>query len=114
MMGIEKEHTPQRFQLGDLTIDLDAYCIRDALGTTTPLTPQERLLLRTLIDARGSAVSMQELGRLVWGWECGYSATAIWKCVSSLRRKIGDDSHRPHHILLVRRVGYRLNLKAEG
>lgn len=112
MTETAQEHIPTLIQLGDLTIDLERYCIRDALGTTTPLTPQERVLLRTLIEARGSVVSKQELGRLVWGWERTYPASAIWSCVSSLRRKLGDDWQHPRYLFTVRPIGYRLILPA--
>jgi two-component system, OmpR family, KDP operon response regulator KdpE len=111
MPGTEQQRAPGPIQVGGLTIDLDDYCITYPDGTTTLLSGQEQVLLRTLIDAGGRVVTMEELGRLVWGWECGYSPSAIWTCVSALRRKLGDDPNHPHYIQTVHRIGYRLRVR---
>lgn len=110
MPGTEQQLITQTIRFDDFTLDLERYCITRTDGSTIPLTPQERLLLRTLIDAGGRVVTMEELGRLAWGWECGYSANAIWHCIHTLRRKLGDDPSHPRYILTVRPVGYRITL----
>lgn len=98
-------------QLGDVVIDLDDYRIIAADGTITPLTGQEQLLLLTLIEAGGQVLSKEALGRLAWGYSCGYSANAIWNCVHTVRRKLGDDARQPRYIQTVHRIGYRIRLQ---
>lgn len=107
MTGTEQQPIPRLIQLDDLTIDLDDYCIRYADGTESQLSGQEQMLLNTLIEAGGRVVTMEQLGRKVWGWERGYSANAIWTCVHDLRHKLRDNPFRPRYIQTVRRIGYR-------
>jgi DNA-binding winged helix-turn-helix (wHTH) protein len=110
MTETEQPSFPGLIQLDGLTIDLDDYCIRYADGTESQLSGQEQMLLNTLIEASGRVVTMEELGRLAWGFPCGYSAGAIWHCVSALRRKLGDNPSHPRYIQTVRRIGYRIRL----
>ncbi len=77
----------EKLQLARLKFDLLAYLARNA----------------------GRVVGYDEPLEKVWGYEADDgSCNLVHMCVSRLRRKIGDASGGPQHIVCVRGVGYRL------
>lgn len=81
-------------------------------GTEVALTPTELRLLYALAANLGKTVSTETL--LARGWADTEDAdpSYVWVTMRRLRQKIEADPNRPHHLLTVRGVGYRL--EAEG
>ena len=81
-------------------------------GTEVALTPTESRLLYALAANLGKTVSTETL--LARGWADTEDAdpSYVWVTMRRLRQKIEADPNRPHHLLTVRGVGYRL--EAEG
>jgi DNA-binding response OmpR family regulator len=71
------------------------------------LTPIEYSLLALLISDSGHVVSRQRIMKEVWDTEYYGSTRTLDMHISSLRRKLGDDSSKPHLISTVRGVGFR-------
>jgi DNA-binding response OmpR family regulator len=101
----KQEHTPGPIQLDDLIIDLEGYRITRASGPVIRITEQEQRLLRVLLGARGRVLTLEELGRQVWGFSCGYSIQGIWNCTKRLRQKLGDSGKQQRYIKTIRSVG---------
>lgn len=78
-------------------------------GKTVPLTPTEYALLAALVEARGRALTREQLvvrSRAQAG--VLPIARSIDGHVRNLRLKLGDDAFRPRVLLSVRGIGYRL------
>jgi DNA-binding response OmpR family regulator len=105
---------------GEGTIDIDGLRIDPAAravqvdGTPLALTPVEFGLLLALARARGRVLSRECLLREVSARELDVFDRSIDVHVSSLRRKLGDDSRSPRYIQTVRAVGYRLLASGAG
>jgi DNA-binding response OmpR family regulator len=71
------------------------------------LTPKEFNVLALLISDAGHVVSRQRLMHDIWDEDYYGSTRTLDMHVSSLRRKLHDDSSRPKLISTVRGVGFR-------
>jgi two-component system OmpR family response regulator len=97
----------ERYRFDNLTIDLEAYHLMHPDGTVIDLTYQEQRLLRVLIEARGRALSVAELGRLALGWPSTYaSPSSLRNCLCRLRGKLGTHAHL---LTTIRNAGYRVS-----
>ena len=98
---------PERFALGELTID---YAEREVTvaGRAVPLTATEYRLLAELSDAAGQTVTYRQLLRRVWKVHDDRDVRPVRTVVKSLRRKLGDDASDPTYIFNAPRVGYRM------
>ena len=76
-------------------------------GTGLDLTRKEFELLRLLISEAGNVISRERLIDEVWDVNWFGSTKTLDVHVSSLRRKLGDDSANPRFIHTVRGVGFR-------
>jgi two-component system, OmpR family, response regulator RegX3 len=76
-------------------------------GTELDLTRKEFELLLLLISEAGNVVSRERLIDEVWDVNWFGSTKTLDVHVSSLRRKLGDDSANPRFIHTVRGVGFR-------
>lgn len=96
-----------RFQVGDLTVDLDSRRVL-MKGAEVHVTPLEYRLLATLVKNSGKVLTHRFLLREVWG--PGYLEETHYPrmFIASLRRKIEDDPAEPRYILTEQGVGYRL------
>ena len=74
-------------------------------GRRVGLTATEYELLRVL---SGRVVSHDALLRQVWPGRDSADESLMRTFVSSLRRKLGDDTSRPAYIFTERGAGYRL------
>ncbi|MCX8125863.1 MAG: response regulator transcription factor [Dehalococcoidia bacterium] len=72
------------------------------------LTRKEFGILEYLMRHPGETVSQEQLIEHVWDMEADPFTQAIRVHISSLRRKLGDDSKSPHLIETVVGKGYRL------
>jgi two-component system alkaline phosphatase synthesis response regulator PhoP len=77
-------------------------------GRAVALAPLEYELLMALLDRRGAVATRHELMKEVWGYDSDVVSRTVDTHIVELRRKLEDDQARPHHILTVRKTGYRL------
>jgi DNA-binding response OmpR family regulator len=76
-------------------------------GEDMDLTRKEYELLVVLMTEAGAVVSRERLIDEVWDTNWFGSTKTLDVHVSSLRRKLGDDSQNPRFIHTVRGVGFR-------
>jgi two-component system response regulator RegX3 len=93
-------------EVGDIRIDLDTREVTKG-DETIQLTLKEFELLRMLMEQAGRVVKRTDLMDEVWDPNWYGSMKTLDVHVSSLRKKIGDDSADPRYIKTVRGVGFR-------
>jgi two-component system KDP operon response regulator KdpE len=95
------------FSVGELTVDMAA---RQVTVRQKPvhLTPLEYKLLTTLVKNAGKVLTHRYLLREVWGTGHAEETHSLRVFMTSLRRKLEDDSTRPRYLLTEPGVGYRL------
>jgi two-component system KDP operon response regulator KdpE len=96
----------QRYQVGDLVVDLDAHHVSRA-GQEIQLTPTEFRLLRCFVENAGRVLSPSFILEDVWGAEYADAIGYIRRYVWYLRQKIEPDPADPSFILTEREFGYR-------
>ena len=90
----------------DVRVDPDAR--RAWHGSTElELTTKEFDLLWLLLRDAGKVVTREHIMREVWDAKWWTSTKTLDMHISWLRRKLGDDAHRPRYITTVRGVGFR-------
>lgn len=72
------------------------------------LSQGEHILLYTVSAKAGDVVSYRALADALGRTESEVRNNTLARHLSSLRRKLGDDAHRPRYIETVLGVGYRL------
>lgn len=77
-------------------------------GRSTPLTPTENRILRTLYQHRGRVLSPGFLLKYVWEDQERGSIESLWVHVRRLRSKIEPDPGQPAYVVTVRGKGYCL------
>jgi two-component system response regulator RegX3 len=93
-------------EIGPVTLD-PARREATANGTPLDLTRKEFELLELLMREAGTVISRERLIDEVWDVNWFGSTKTLDVHVSSLRRKLGDDSQNPRFIHTVRGVGFR-------
>ena len=96
----------QVYPFGPFTIDLHAHIVFDR-GQPIPMTPKELDLLAYLVRHTERAMTRDELLRVVWGRDVFVTVRSVDRCITTLRKKIEVDPHRPAFIHTIRQVGYR-------
>jgi DNA-binding response OmpR family regulator len=99
-------------QAGALVLDPDRRSAAHA-GEELDLTRKEFELLELLLREAGSVVSRERLMDEVWDVNWFGSTKTLDVHISSLRRKLGDDSAAPRYIHTVRGVGFRFAASEE-
>ena len=79
-------------------------------GVEVRLSKKEFDLLQALISRAGSIVSREQLMREVWHTNFWTSAKTIDVHLGWVRRKLGDDTRRPHLITTIRGRGLRFEV----
>jgi two-component system, OmpR family, response regulator RegX3 len=97
---------PETLEIGPVKLD-PARREATAHGTDLDLTRKEFELLALLASEAGSVISRERLIDEVWDTNWFGSTKTLDVHVSSLRRKLGDDSQNPRFIHTVRGVGFR-------
>ena len=104
----ESRKTPERFSLGDLTIDFEKRLV-SLKGREVPLTRIEWLLISELARNAGTLVTYGDILTRVWGPEYRSDVQILRTWISRLRNKIDTD---PEHLTLIRTVpktGYMID-----
>jgi two-component system KDP operon response regulator KdpE len=95
------------FAIGDLTVDMAARRVT-VHQKPVHLTPLEYKLLTTLVKNAGKVLTHSYLLREVWGPSHAEETHSLRVFMTSLRRKLEDDSARPRYLVTEPGVGYRL------
>lgn len=106
----------QLLPLGPRIVDLLRRTVAPVEGSGAAalrLTRTETAILRLLCSRAPATVSRAELLRSLWNLDERSSRT-LDTHITRLRRKLEDDPAAPRYLLTVYRVGYRLELPAEG
>ena len=94
-------------EVGELRLDAARRSVNLA-GDELDLTRREFELLELLMREAGTVVARERLIDEVWDMNWFGSTKTLDVHVSSLRRKLGDDSAAPRFIHTVRGVGFRM------
>jgi two-component system alkaline phosphatase synthesis response regulator PhoP len=95
-----------RFEFGDVVVDLPGAEVHRR-GLRVDLTAREFLLLRCLIENRGTVLSRSTLMKNVWNYESELSTRTLDVHIAWLRQKLEDEPSHPRHIVTVRGLGYK-------
>ena len=98
---------PKAFSVGDIDIDPRAHSVK-LKGKPIELTPIEFKLLYTLAQQPGHVFSADDLLSSVWGVEYVGQPQVVYVHIRALRTKLEKNPNRPHRIITVRGVGYKL------
>jgi len=97
-----------RMEIGDLVVDRRRHEVSRA-GARVDLTPLEFQILDLLASEPGRAWSRNDLLDRVWSTEYEGYQRNIDPHINRLRKKLEADPKKPHYVLTVRGVGYKLN-----
>src|SRR5438093_4079881 len=105
----ESPDTPARvLRFGVFELDLEACELRRG-GRLVAVALQPFAVLATLATRPGEIVSRDELRRELWGEQTQIDVDArLNRCLSALRRVLGDSGYMPRFVETVPRRGYRL------
>ncbi len=103
---------PEAFSVGDIDIDPRAHVVM-IKQKDVKLTPIEFKLLHSLAQQPGHVFSTDDLLRSVWGTEYMGEPQVVYVHIRALRTKLETNPNRPHRIITVRGVGYKL-ISQEG
>ncbi|CAM4451960.1 MAG: response regulator transcription factor [Paenibacillus macerans] len=98
------------FCLGDIEIDLESAAVRRN-QEELPLTAKERMLLLKLYENEGRIVTSDAICQAVWGDDSFSYENTLMVHIRRIREKIEADPSRPRHLLTVRGLGYKLQVK---
>jgi DNA-binding response OmpR family regulator len=99
-------HLVASITVSDLTIDALQRNIRQGVDDVL-LSPQEHVLLYVLAASAGRAVSYHDIAQSLGQGETDVRRNSLARHISGLRRKLGDNAHRPRYIESVLGIGYR-------
>ncbi len=95
------------YSVGDIDINPRAHTV-NLKGKPIELTPIEFQLLNTLAQQEGHVLSADDILSAVWGEEYVGQPQVVYVHIRALRTKIEKNANRPHRIVTVRGVGYKL------
>jgi len=98
---------PEAYSVGYIDIDPRAHTV-NLKGNPVELTPIEFRLLNTLAQQPGQIFSADDLLYTVWGEEYVGQPQVVYVHIRALRTKLEKNPNRPHRIVTVRGVGYKL------
>jgi DNA-binding response OmpR family regulator len=97
-----------RIFFGDIEVDPAARKVT-RLGVPVEMTATELDVLLCLLEAKGAALSREEIFKKVWGPNHHGTPRTIDNFVQQLRAKLERDPQEPRHLCTVRGVGYRFD-----
>ncbi len=95
------------FQIGAASIDPKTFQLKRGRSVET-LTARELKLLQLFHAHRGEVFSRDRLLNEVWGYDYFGTTRTLDQVVVQLRKKLGDNSGEPKHLITVHGVGYKL------
>jgi DNA-binding response OmpR family regulator len=93
------------FRAGTLSVDFGKYTVT-VHGKPVPLSSKEFEFLKVLIEAKGKALTRDQLLEHVWGYDRSFEidTRTIDQHIARLRDKLGAEAKR---VITVKNVGYR-------
>jgi len=101
---------PNELRFGKVVIDFKRFEARRA-GEVLNMSRKEFGILRLLAARIGEVVTRDELLDEVWGYEQYPTTRTVDNHIALLRSKVEEDPSKPHHLLTVHGVGYKLVLE---
>jgi DNA-binding response OmpR family regulator len=98
---------PAAYSVGDIEIDPSAHTVV-LKGKLVELTPIEFRLLNTLAKRAKKVFSADDLLTQIWGTEYVGQPQVVYVHIRALRTKLEENPNKPHRIITVRGVGYKL------
>jgi two-component system response regulator RegX3 len=111
-VGAPSEPAPERVEIGDIRLDPARRSVEVA-GEEVDLARREFELLHRLMLGAGRVITREQLIEDVWDMNWFGSTKTLDVHISSVRRKLGDDSSSPRYIHTVRGVGFRFSSPSE-
>jgi len=105
--GYKQRQAPPIVRVGEIEIDEPRHRV-SVRGKEVNLTPMEFELLYFLAANAGQVFDRETLFREVWGYDYVGETNLVDVCVRRLREKVEIEPSRPHIIITVRGVGYKL------
>jgi DNA-binding response OmpR family regulator len=109
-LKIEQTASPEQIKINGRTIDFENLELYSG-DQIIQLTLMEAKLLRYLVENAGKVVSRGTILEEVWQMSEDTDTRAIDNFIVRLRKYLEDDSTNPKHLLTVRGVGYRFELR---
>ncbi len=104
----EKCTDESAFQIGPALIDPKTFQLKRG-RVTEELTAKELKLLQLFHSHPGEVFSRDRLLNEVWGYNYFGTTRTLDQVIVQLRKKLGDNSGEPKHLLTVHGVGYKLS-----
>jgi|SRR5579872_2888150 len=95
------------FNIGQTTVDPKTFRIQRG-KTSDELTAKELKLLQLFHRHPGEVFSRDRLLNEVWGYNYYGTTRTLDQVIVQLRKKLGDNSDAPRHLVTVHGVGYKL------
>ncbi|HEX3890100.1 MAG TPA: response regulator transcription factor [Verrucomicrobiae bacterium] len=95
------------FKVGEATIDPKTFQMKRG-KTTEELTAKELKLLQVFHAHAGEVLSRDKLLNEAWGYNYYGTTRTLDQVIVQLRKKLGDSSGEPKHLLTIHGVGYKL------
>ncbi len=95
-----------RFELGDWSVDPPSGTVSRGEASVR-LEPKVMKVLLELVEHPGQVVSKERLIDAVWA-DSFVGEAALSRCVSELRRALGDDARNPRYVETLPKRGYRI------
>ncbi len=95
------------FQIGSATIDPKTFQLTRGHRCEN-LTTKELKLMHFFYGHRGEVLSRHQLLSEVWGYNYYGTTRTLDQVIVQLRKKLGDSSDNPKHLVTIHGVGYKL------
>jgi DNA-binding response OmpR family regulator len=100
---------PGELKFGEISIDFKCFEARKGEEILN-MSRKEFGVLRLLAARKGEVVTRDELLDEVWGYDQYPTTRTVDNHIGLIRNKIEDDPSKPHHLITVHGVGYKLVL----
>ncbi len=102
-----KSEVLNQYLFGNFSIDFDAQECTGINGQRFELSKKEAMLLKLLIENKGSVVTREHILQVVWGYNVYPTTRTIDNFILNFRKYFEEDSRNPRHFHSVRGVGYK-------
>jgi DNA-binding response OmpR family regulator len=106
MLRRGRTHKSKTIRFGEFELNLDRHRLTKN-GTEVVITPKEFGVLAYLLELQGRTATRDQILQSVWGYNVFVTGRSIDRCVTTLRKKIEINPHKPSHIVTVRSIGYK-------
>ena len=107
-----RAEVPKALRFGDCELQIDSRRLFRK-GREVKLTAKESRLLAYFVERAERVLTRDQILNAVWGFGVFVTGRSVDRCVTTLRRKVEPDPHRPQFIKTVREIGYRFQVSDE-